>query len=213
MKRLGHIAFGARRNGIVQHPEILEPGSAAHRLQNGEIASLPRAVVHDGHARLQRVHEHRRVRLSGSVVRGEVQIHFADAVHRTRHLEFQILREVSEIQEAKRAEREQHPHRRGIVRRVSAPLNDAFAERVRRAGAGRGAPMSCRFEASTFTSIPFSGMVSPGCTTISFAPLAAIASRNVAVMRVAPLPVSVVGPCVMTVRNFTRAASCSMPPT
>jgi hypothetical protein len=76
-----------------------------------------------------------------------------------------------------------------------------------------GGSISCRFEASTLTSTPFSGIVSPGFPTISFAPLAAIAARNVAIIVSAPLPVSVVGPCVITFRNFTRDASCSMPPT
>ena len=37
-----------------------------------------------------------------------------------------------------------------------------------------GASISCRFDASTLTSTPFSGIVSPGLTTISFAPAAAM---------------------------------------
>ena len=131
--RLGHVAFGSRNNGIVQHPQVLEAGSAFDRLQHGKIATLARAVVHDRDPRLQRVHQDRCVRLSRAVVCREEQVHFADAVHGTGHLEFEILREIAEIQETKCAEREQHPDRRRIVGCISPPRLDALTQRIRRA--------------------------------------------------------------------------------
>ena len=71
------------------------------------------------------------------MVGGEEQVHLADAVHRTRHLELEVLREISEIEKTERTERKQHSDRRGIVRRVGPSRDDSLTERIGHAAPAR----------------------------------------------------------------------------
>ena len=68
-----------------------------NHLHRVRLAALARAVVHDRHARLQRVNEHGGVRDRLAVMRDDEEIHGAEAVARAHQVEFLVPREVAEV--------------------------------------------------------------------------------------------------------------------
>ena len=90
----------------VKLPEIFEARRGVHRLHHLRLAAFARAVVHDGDARMQRVHQHRRIRAGLPVVQTQQHIHGAEAVVRAHQLEFLVLGEIAQMSGAKFSERD-----------------------------------------------------------------------------------------------------------
>ncbi len=118
------------------------------RLKNLHASSLPRAVIHNGHARLKRPHERRRAGLVQTVVRNQVHIHWADFVNRAGELIIFILRQIAHIDHTETAIGNQQAYGVRVFRGIGRRLLKAFASGVRLACArqGRGNQVAIRRE-------------------------------------------------------------------
>src|SRR5277367_2735335 len=89
------------------------------------MASLDRAVVHHGHARMQRFDDGSRARpvtgsrVRGPVMRGQVKVHGADQIVWACERQFLLVRQIAQINESELAERDQHADRACVLAGIS----------------------------------------------------------------------------------------------
>ena len=124
----------------VQHLQVLEPRALMHRLPCLGTARLVRAVVHDGNARMNRIHKGLGVRQIEAVMIHEIKIDVPDQV--AGHTSANLLRlgQIAQVEKAELAE--PSPARRvdrGFSVGSSIPLRLARAIRIR-PSASRPAP-------------------------------------------------------------------------
>src|SRR5689334_9761768 len=85
---LGDIVICSGLNRVVKLPQILQAGRVVDDLPGGRLASFARPVIHDGDTRMQCVYQGARIRLIETMVRREIKVYWADAVHRAGKRDF-----------------------------------------------------------------------------------------------------------------------------
>ncbi len=130
-QRVGAVVRGVGALGGVEHVEIFEAGAVMHGLPRLGAAGLVRAVVHDGHARMDSIDEGARVGQIHAVMIHEIEIDGADEIVRADQRNFFGLGEVAEIEKAELAEADQDAGGACDSRRGSEfPLGLAGALRI-----------------------------------------------------------------------------------
>ncbi len=81
----------------MQLPQIFQTWRRLERLVDFDLSTLARAVVHDGHAGLQRKHDGLRVRPVQTVVRRQVEVHGADVIGRTHQIALDVPQQIAKI--------------------------------------------------------------------------------------------------------------------
>ena len=66
-----------------------------HRLHHLRFAAFARAVVHDGDARMQSVHQHLGIRARLSMMQTQQHVHRAQAIVGAHQLEFLVLGQIA----------------------------------------------------------------------------------------------------------------------
>ena len=89
-ERIGRIVFLAALYSEMQLPEVQQAGRIVNNLPGGGRAAFAGAVVHNRHARMNRMDEWRRVGAVPAVVGDQENVHRADLVRRADQAGFPV---------------------------------------------------------------------------------------------------------------------------
>ena len=105
---------GAVEHRAMQLPAV-EPRDAAQHREHLRTSALPRTVVEHGDARSERGQRREIGGVRPAMMRHEVHIHRSDEIARTREIEQRGSCEISDVEESKSAELDQHAGRPRIL--------------------------------------------------------------------------------------------------
>ncbi len=126
--RVGDHGFGTivrrvRSFSGVQHVKVLQARAVMNRLPGFRTAGFVRAVVHDGHARTNRIDNGPRIRQVHAVVRDQIEIDRRDGIVRAHQRDLLGLGEVAEIEETEFSVSHENPGRARVLAGIGFGLD------------------------------------------------------------------------------------------
>ena len=128
----GAVVGGVGALGGVKHVEVFDAGAVVDGLPGFGHACLVRAVVHNGHARVNRIDERAGVGEIHAVMVDQIKIDWRDGVVGADERNFLCACQVPKIEKSELAEGDKDSGRAGILAGVVWPLALGGAVRIRR---------------------------------------------------------------------------------
>src|SRR5260370_27699309 len=93
--------------------------------------TLGRAIIHDRHAGMNRVHNDFGIGLVQTVMRGQIKVDGPDQIVGTYQISFLPFGEIAEVEEAKLSKSDQGAKRTSVLRSIDSRFGLGGAKRVR----------------------------------------------------------------------------------